>query len=344
MSKKHGRNGSYPDVLIGEDGEPTHPLWHEYPEGKGKPCKAMKIIQESERLAVHGWPYRYQVPPVMREHFTPVLRGFAMLWLAMEQKRSMGRECAAFVASLPQLSLDDARMLVVADRPKRMEPPWDRNSPKAQQLDDCLSWLDRNISTFPDGHVRHRIVRPVPLALLASLHPQLLCDEQGEPRLCKVLPRGLFPWGSEQIEQDAFEMALDHRIAEAGALLRSIVNVKGPITWPKLIESAEAKRKWLGGGEEAAKGGVAKDGQKKRRNRQPFTKKTRPLTDKQTEAMQIVGECKGSIAAAAKRLGRDHKTVRQHYDAALKKMGKKAVNHLIKKQRLPTDRRGQVNV
>lgn len=68
----------------------------------------------------------------------------------------------------------------------------------------------------------------------------------------------------------------------------------------------------------------------------------KPLTAKQTETVQVVGECKGDLAEAARRLGIDRKTVKQHYDAASRKLGKIAVKHTT--QPLRTDRRGQANV
>jgi DNA-binding CsgD family transcriptional regulator len=86
-----------------------------------------------------------------------------------------------------------------------------------------------------------------------------------------------------------------------------------------------------------------KDAVKRRgggRKRKPSV--DRPLTEKQTEAVQIVGESKGDIAAAARRLGRNPKTIRQHYNAAMGKMGKTVVKHAT--QRLPSDRRGQANI
>jgi hypothetical protein len=76
----------------------------------------------------------------------------------------------------------------------------------------------------------------------------------------------------------------------------------------------------------------------KRRTPRPPTE-PRELTKKQAEAVQVVGECKGSIADAARRLARDPKTVRQHYNAAMEKMGRKVVKAATKPT--PTDRRGQ---
>jgi predicted DNA-binding protein (UPF0251 family) len=81
----------------------------------------------------------------------------------------------------------------------------------------------------------------------------------------------------------------------------------------------------------------------KRRRRPPLARKVRPLTPKQTEAVQIVGECKGSFADAARRMGLDRKTVRQHYYAGMKKMGR-AIGKKPKTERLSQDSRGQATV
>lgn len=45
------------------------------------------------------------------------------------------------------------------------------------------------------------------------------------------------------------------------------------------------------------------------------------LTNRQVEAVQIVGECEGDIAKAARQMGLDRKTVEQHYNAGLSKLG-----------------------
>jgi DNA-binding CsgD family transcriptional regulator len=82
-------------------------------------------------------------------------------------------------------------------------------------------------------------------------------------------------------------------------------------------------------------------GETKRQRRRP-TIEPKSLTPKQAEVVHLVGECKGDLAEAARRLGRDRKTIKQHYDAAITKLGKKTVNAATKP--LPTDRRGQENV
>ena len=79
-----------------------------------------------------------------------------------------------------------------------------------------------------------------------------------------------------------------------------------------------------------------------RRRRRKTDAAPRPLTAKQTEAVHIVGECKGNFTEAAARMGLDAATVRQHYNAGMAKLGGKAVKHGT--QRLPSDRRGQDNV
>jgi DNA-binding CsgD family transcriptional regulator len=80
----------------------------------------------------------------------------------------------------------------------------------------------------------------------------------------------------------------------------------------------------------------------KPRRRRKVDPKPRPLTDKQTEAVHMVGECKGNVTEAANRLGRDRKTVEQHYKAAMKKLGKSQSEHLTIQSR--ADRRGQATI
>lgn len=73
------------------------------------------------------------------------------------------------------------------------------------------------------------------------------------------------------------------------------------------------------------------------------TAESRPLTPRQTEVMQVVAENNGNIAAAARALARDPKTVRETYNAGLKKLGRRV---LPKAKTIPMrhDRRGQVDV
>jgi hypothetical protein len=81
-----------------------------------------------------------------------------------------------------------------------------------------------------------------------------------------------------------------------------------------------------------------------KRRRQGTAKKPRPLTARQTEVIQIVGECKGNLAQAATRLGRNRKTIVEIYKAGMKKLGKD-VSHAKKSDRLiARDRRGQSDV
>ncbi len=86
----------------------------------------------------------------------------------------------------------------------------------------------------------------------------------------------------------------------------------------------------------------------KRRRRPPVEKTIPALTARQTETLQIVGECKGSFAEAGRRMKRDRKTVKQHYDAALAKMkalGLRTPERKLKPAAgyLPENRRGQVD-
>ena len=78
------------------------------------------------------------------------------------------------------------------------------------------------------------------------------------------------------------------------------------------------------------------------RRKKRSSDKVKPLTPRQSEAIQIVGECKGNFADAARRMGLDRTTVKQHYDAGMKKLGRKPIQHGT--QSVPFDRRGQVHL
>ena len=74
------------------------------------------------------------------------------------------------------------------------------------------------------------------------------------------------------------------------------------------------------------------------------SRKPRPLTPRQVEVVQVVGECKGNVAAAARRLGRDRKTVEESYRAGMTKLGKTVYHSRDKTLLLARDRRGQETV
>jgi len=70
----------------------------------------------------------------------------------------------------------------------------------------------------------------------------------------------------------------------------------------------------------------------------------RPLTARQAEVAQIVGECKGNLSQAARRLGRDRKTVEEVFRAGMAKLGKTVVASRDKERLFARDRRGQDDV
>jgi predicted DNA-binding protein (UPF0251 family) len=82
---------------------------------------------------------------------------------------------------------------------------------------------------------------------------------------------------------------------------------------------------------------------RKRRKRRPSDKKPTSLTAKQVEAMQLVGEYKGNVAAAARAAGKSRQAMQKLYNKALAKLGKDAPK-LIKIQALPSNSRGQRDV
>jgi molybdenum cofactor biosynthesis enzyme len=79
-----------------------------------------------------------------------------------------------------------------------------------------------------------------------------------------------------------------------------------------------------------------------KRRRRASARKAVPLTAKQTEAMQLVGEHKGNIAAAARAAGKSRAAMAKLYTKACHKLGTKAVKQAT--HRLPIDRRGQATV
>lgn len=87
-----------------------------------------------------------------------------------------------------------------------------------------------------------------------------------------------------------------------------------------------------------SKGGKSDQPKPKRRRRTGKKK----LSARQLQAAQLYGECKGNMAEVARQMRVCSKTARQHYQAALRRLGRVAVKHLT--GRLPTDRRGQENV
>jgi hypothetical protein len=81
---------------------------------------------------------------------------------------------------------------------------------------------------------------------------------------------------------------------------------------------------------------------KRKRRRRASAREPAPLTPAQTEAMQLVGEHKGNVAAAARAAGKSRAAMKKLYDKATRKLGKKAIRHFT--QRLPRDSRGQETI
>jgi hypothetical protein len=68
-------------------------------------------------------------------------------------------------------------------------------------------------------------------------------------------------------------------------------------------------------------------------------------TPAETEALYAYGECKGNVAAAARRLGKDRSTVAEQIKKGLAKVGKTSKREYLKSiGKLPADRRGQVDI
>ena len=78
---------------------------------------------------------------------------------------------------------------------------------------------------------------------------------------------------------------------------------------------------------------------RQRKRRRQSTTPTTPLTAAQTEALQLVGEHKGNITAAAA-AGKSRQAMKKLYEKALKKLGKRNTDK-IKTHALPVNARGQ---
>jgi hypothetical protein len=81
---------------------------------------------------------------------------------------------------------------------------------------------------------------------------------------------------------------------------------------------------------------------RRKARRRATARAPQPLTPKQTEAMHLVGEHKGNIAAAARAAGKSRTAMDKLYKKATAKLGKKAIKHFT--QRLPQDNRGQETI
>lgn len=104
------------------------------------------------------------------------------------------------------------------------------------------------------------------------------------------------------------------------------------------------RQTWMEGGGIQAKPqeGLPAPRPKQRRVRKPRPQK-RPITAAQLEALQVVSECNKNFAKAARILGKDRKTVKQLYKAAMRKAGFIACQK-PRMMPLPIDRRGQLSV
>jgi hypothetical protein len=81
-----------------------------------------------------------------------------------------------------------------------------------------------------------------------------------------------------------------------------------------------------------------RNGKKRRR---VTARKPTPLTAKQTEAIQLVGENKGNVSAAARAAGKSRQAMQKLYEKGMRKLGRSAAPLKRKTEQLPIDKRGQ---
>jgi predicted DNA-binding protein (UPF0251 family) len=110
----------------------------------------------------------------------------------------------------------------------------------------------------------------------------------------------------------------------------------------RIVDAAmEPAAETVAGGPDAVRAGSKAAAKKRKRRRNPI--KGIRLTEKQVEAMHLVGEHKGNFAAAAKATGKSRQAMSKLYRKANQKLGKQAIPK-PKTQALPTDHRGQAIV
>ena len=117
---------------------------------------------------------------------------------------------------------------------------------------------------------------------------------------------------------------------------RRIHDVPGTMTLSALLEVCIGVRDELERGRPAAR--KAKGSRRKR--------EATPPTTLQAEALRAMTDSGGNMAEAARRMNLERSTVRQHYRAALAKLGMTMAEHLrkVKRENLRHDRRGQADV
>ncbi len=181
------------------------------------------------------------------------------------------------------------------------------------------------------------------------------------PTICYELMQALSNVGDDGIllsdlaadplfSADALQLCVADGLVVVGKL-KKVTGAFGAIWWEPgngptaailLPRGAGELAAWkLAGGPAAETAGQAGK-TTRRKKRGGKSRKPRPPTARQTEVIQIVGECKGNLAEAARRLGRNRKTIEETYRAGLARLGMVAVWHDTKL--LPRDRRGQAAV
>lgn len=85
---------------------------------------------------------------------------------------------------------------------------------------------------------------------------------------------------------------------------------------------------------------------KRKARKRPPAQADRPLTLIETRTLEVVGRHGGNIAAAAREMHREPKTVRENYTRAMEKMNRltKGTSRSVSAGGLPTDRRGQTQL
>ncbi|MFA7238159.1 MAG: hypothetical protein WC058_14960 [Phycisphaeraceae bacterium] len=102
-----------------------------------------------------------------------------------------------------------------------------------------------------------------------------------------------------------------------------------------VVRAAISKRKADAAGDEKKK--AKRPSNRRRSNREP--------TKRQLEVVTVINNFNGNFAEAARQLGLNRKTVKQHFDVAMRKVGKLGAPLLKQKTKaMAHDHRGQVDI
>ncbi|MEW6359297.1 MAG: hypothetical protein AB1696_23380 [Planctomycetota bacterium] len=290
MSDLKPNEHGWPDRLIDDEGRPTHPWWYDYPDGEDKPCRAIKMILRSEALTLQFWPWVFSCVPhdavdrllqeageegVEKELDSAFNQLADVLTLIQHLGLSFhgGRDCALNVAKrffafpdsvgnhLSGLSHAETRAVCTFVPPEKdlQHIPWfDALFDGTGDLgivQKCIGWLDKNRGCIErDAHMPQS-EKPIPLAFLAVLRPDVLALPKNRVALSLVVadmsinaPEFGKMRGVELLRRNLHRvagMAADFEQAALESVLTELVRICDIPPLAKQGEIVDTAREWL---------------------------------------------------------------------------------------------------